>query len=817
MSWQAIVVLAASLSTEAAISTSDSAEDNHRPQRSSLAPAAGMPPAFLPLSRHTEIPRPARQQSTRQLLEALSEPAWVLSARTEREPLRPQCPWHHPSVTWLIARCQGQTADRAQILSGLDRAIANRHDPQRRFNAALALALLGDARGLPILSQTLLDSSAGLARRTIAAYALAEMPRSLDPTRLRTVIEQWWPDKTTDNAPDIVPVRELREDERLVAGLLWAVVRVQLLRTRYDPTKDDLIVRAARCEATSVRKMAAIAFSGNAWPAVPTELEQLLADSEPQVRRTALAALVACPNKAGNHAVLRGARDQDPLVRHQAIALLARFPGPQTELCLEQLMDSGTAADRAQVTKVAGELQLDELLARATTDESGRVRLAAAQALTARTGPGASRAILRLLKDRSPAIQAAVVESASRLPAPQAMPILLEAAASTALTTRQAAAVAMAGHSTAARQFSPAAPAADRQRQLQALRRDWPTRPGSELADREPTQPASAPTTANARRIGELLAAWYRPPATNRSQLAAQLLDMGPAAVAPIETVLERHGSYPGPELLKLVLARLDSTYRLLSELWHADQARERAAAAALADDLEYRRMSPTQAVVVAELVRDRSADTWLLLMPLLERDHPAKAAELDIEGLRHPDNRIRESTCAAMSRRPEPTKGQLLRELFDDPSPAVRSAAMAAAGPTGDPSLAPDLIRFLAEQNPYLRLTVAVSLTQLSHPEGPAELRRLAFDSDFSVRRALASQAVRIADKNHRFAIFLLTATMEDKRLEVRQQALTGLEELFGKRFDRDRLGRNLSVDQQIVRWKAFLESSPTTSHLAN
>ena len=835
------------------------APNARRNRRSELAQAGTPPAGHLLIPSRRRVP-PLRERPDQELLELLGRGAWVLDPVANHDPMRPECPWRHPAVHVLVERCRSDPARRVRIVRELRAAVEGKKDPFHRFNGAVALAALGVGDALPVLSRMLLDDagdsrakSTRLPRRTAAIFELARFPEALDPRALARCLDRWYPGIGRSGTPiprgdgdaatsvgasrsfDASTTMRSRwgDEEHLIAGLLWAFVGAQSRRGAFDPTTDERLLSAAGSDSASVRRVAALAYAESTWEPIPQPLVRLLRDNAPAVRRAALGALLRHPTESGRAALMRATSDTDIAVRLHAIELLAVFEHAETTERLTRLLSSGAIVERVAAARSAGSLRLEGLLVRATRDDAVRVRETVARQFAGIDSPAAREALARLLHDRSWQVQVAAVESISRLATPAAVAMLLDGIESPTLRTRVAAAAALAAHWPDAAEFPTAERPDVRKRLVGELRERW------ERAN----PPTAAPSVGRAEPTGlddegadavrRILRAWYAAGAVDRHRLSRELVGLGPPAVVAIEAFFDEHDSYPGPPLLRRVLAPIDPVYAGISRLWHSDERTESRAVSLLAGELEHRRLTAIQAVAVSQhLLRSTGVTAWLRLAPLVDRDAPELTPLLGTAGARHASAQVRQAACARLGR--DADHAQLLERLFRDSSPQVRIAALRAAGHTRNDALTGALNEAIATPDARARLAAAASLQQLGDRLGAEQLRLLTRDSDPKIRRdALrefidqwtattgpAKRSDRLIPQDLRTGTVdparLLMRALGDPKPEIRNEGLSGLEALTGRTFAFEQ-GKPTPTAEQVAKWKAALETEMLSRQLAN
>jgi HEAT repeat protein len=204
---------------------------------------------------------------------------------------------------------------------------------------------------------------------------------------------------------------------------------------------------AAAVVALTLVTLASRGASALVWPDVPARIEQGLASTDPQTRRTAARELTALGTARATPLVLRALDDADTDVKLAAADSAMRLHvAPATEAVLGWL-GSPIAALRSAACAVAGALpdaRAVPALGRALVDTEPVVRVAAADALGAYAGNGdAVSALLRKLDDASPNARRSVVQSLGRLGDERAVLPLVGKAQDSVPEVRQAVARAL--------------------------------------------------------------------------------------------------------------------------------------------------------------------------------------------------------------------------------------------------------------------------------------------------------------------------------------------------------------------------------------
>lgn len=774
---------------------------------------APSPPGHLPL-RSNRPPTPTQQRDTLEIAAMLSDPAYALRPSGDAPPLEVVCRWRHPAVAVLAQRSRASPLEARRVREIVDRLSAT-GTPTERVASALLRAELGDVGGLELLAAKFLDANAPIPERCLAAHALARFPDRLDPAALTKMLESWI-------GPPDEP--ELFQSERpvggdaadLVGAAAWALVSSRLAAPSYDPAADRWVDKLSEQPDARTRQAAAIAHRGRSWESIPRVLNRLLDDPDPAVRRSALAALTERPTEAGRPTVLRMVHDVDLEVACAAVERLALYPGLETTRRVAELVAHPSPRIRQSAVRAAGRLGQHGMALHATQDPAAAVRAASAEALAALDTPESARALKSLLEnDRSTEVQSAAVDAAQRLSDDLAVDVLLAGLDSAAVRTRERSAQALARYLPQSSDFPIHESAAGRAERIEMLRKDWSAKAAS-----VPRRPASSPL--DSPRVAELVRAWHVAGGPMRRRAEEELRGLSPAALPAIEAEFLAADAVPGEAFQQQVLAALDPAYAALPKLAATEQTVVEAAANQLAGEFARRKPTVLQALLIARAaLRGDSRSVWTKSAAIVLRDYgadqdpdaeqnPLLAAAVDrlVEaGLAHPDEWVRLAICERLEAAPSPRRADRLAALMNDPSERVRRSAIRAVGAASDPGLAESLRAALRSPSIPVQLEAAAQLCRMGEREGLDALRRLSISPDPEVRRRVVAEAAAAVDLVDRDAVLrLLTNALADAKLEVREQAIGGLERIVG--YASNASGRPAPHDEQVARWKKAMAS---------
>jgi hypothetical protein len=286
------------------------------------------------------------------------------------------------------------------------------------------------------------------------------------------------------------------------------------------------------------------------------------------------------------------------------------------------------------------------------------------------------------------------------------------------------------------------------------------------------------------------------------------------ASLAEVEEALLAEDKIPPADFVEQVLVPRDGAYRLLSSLDHPTPS----TVTSLVAQFERRPMSTLQGVMLAMRVDPREGrDVWVRLASKgLDALAASTRAERAIEraamermtrlGLAHPDEMVRESVCLALAKHPEQIPVDGLARLMTDSSERVRRAAIRAAGSTADRGTQASLVDALKSPSPAIQIEAASQLLAQGEPQGFEALRRLSVSPDDEIRRRVLDSLVLHPQVDREGTLRILTQYLSDAKLEIRQRAVAGLEQVVGP--DKDWANRpanqpKVFTEEQVSRWK--------------
>ena len=676
-------------------------------------------------------------------------------------------------------------------------------------NAAAALALLGSAAGVEHLAAAVRSDQLPLALRCAAAEALARLPTEIAVAPLRELIDHHEPGAGRSYYEELHGelIRGLArhaaacEEPRLIAALAApaGAVRLEALQAWADPPAGE----------TNLGDGGAPGDAGG--PNLPSEVENLCSDPDPRVRAAALAVLARHRHLGAEARLAAGLNDGELSVRLAAADALGELG---TAAAVEML--DALAGDEATLIRVAAVRALvragqHERALAAASDASWRVRAAATEALTDQPDRNRAAAARRLLDDGSATVQLRAVEAIAPWPLRLAGPLLLEAMASRAYATRQAAARELAARWPPAAEFPLDAPAERRAAAIEDLSARFRAEVG--FVDAAVVAEAARPTPAVV--TPELLATvealltkldTSNTDGTNgqsrRREALAALADLGPPLADALEH-LARVRQRPIPaDVYRDVLPTLSPTFAALDRLDSGEAAQRRRGAGALASLAEE---GPLGWLAAARLAERMTAEpdplVWRDALAAVAGDPGEPAVRLAYTAIGHADAEVRRRACELLAAHGEPGHAVVLLPALDDPSPAVVEAAVAALGSCGPLDDTAPLLALLRDAHEGLALEVARTLLRLEDPKAPDVLARLAYSGDPATRRQAAELMGEYPDPGFTATLIALL----DDRTAVRAAALASLPRVVGRDVAEPTSRGAAGTAERVEQWRRW------------
>lgn len=774
-------------------------------------------PGFLSLGRR-DAPAPTQERPSADLIALLSEPAWVRCSAARQEPSVIHCPWRHPAVEELLDRCRSDEPMKHEVLTSV-RRLSNQGSRTQRFNAALLLVQLSDDRGLPTLSERLLDPHATPAERILAAHALAVFPNRLDPKAMERLLESCFAGQGSLSPGQDAFAGDVAD---LVVSIAWLWARCQLCQPGYDASTDRWIDRFAKTPMPELRRIAALAHSNRPWTKIPRSLAGLLEDSDPSVRGSALAALTQMPETPARADVLKRTYDVDIDVMALAVERLAAFPDLQTTMRLSELRAHPSPLIRQAVVRAGARLRQESLVLPAIEDPSAEVRIQGALALRSLPSNVADPAWRQLVQnDRSSEVQLAAVTAVGEIPLERGVPILLVALGSPAAKTRQAARNHLVQTLPEAEAFPLDGPPELRSAQVEALTDAWRKQARASAPGKESLQWSESELSR--LQIEELVRICLEGSGAVKSRASERLRSLPVTSRSIVEDFFLARDQLPSVEFVHEVLAVLDPAYVTIARTLTRE-----ADSAAMRNELiahfERRATSQLQAILIARhILADNSMVSWTSLAPLLLRDHShretatggVQAGDRTLEfamdklvdrGLTHPNDIVRGLICHHLDPINAQRHHHRLELLMADSSERVRMAAIRAFGSVPDARASDALRADLESRSIPVQIQAAAQLCRRGDPEGQAGLERLFAAADPDVRKSVLACAPALAQgENRKPMLRLLTCGLSDDSSEVRIQALAGLEQAVGYTSSRPP-SPLIPREELIAQWKTTM-----------
>lgn len=301
-------------------------------------------------------------------------------------------------------------------------------DAEVRWNAATALGRVGDPSALDALVPRLQDPDSHV--RGAAATALGSIGHKaavaplVDTSRDENAIVRGSVATALGRIADPGTVSVLvvlsQDDDAVVRSSAVTAVG----RARFE-TGIDMVQAALHDDCAEVRG-AAVHVMARLRPS--RDLTAFLADSDPSVRRAALAA-IGEGTGAGESALILALQDADEEVRSVAVAALGRRHSETALIRLEEVLEDPSENVGEAAVQSLGQIveQRDRLvLVRALGSSHRAVRLAAVEVLAIDGGPGVRPAVEELVRHPDARTRAAAAQALGRIGDPRSAPVLIE-------------------------------------------------------------------------------------------------------------------------------------------------------------------------------------------------------------------------------------------------------------------------------------------------------------------------------------------------------------------------------------------------------
>lgn len=519
--------------------------------------------------------------------------------------------------------------------------------------------------------------------------------------------------------------------------------------------------------------------------ALPAPLPELARDPDPRVRIAALEAAARRRAPGAERLVQAALGDFDVQVRLAAIAALGEFGGPEAESSLRSLLDDRGELIRAAAVRALAARGDEQAMTRGAADRSWRVRLAVAEALGPRARPVAIHLARTLLSDQSAAVQGAVVRSVGGWPLEQSGPILLEALASNAFSTRLGASRQLAAAWPAAAEFpidaTPRQGAEALARLQAAFRSQFPSAAGgaagSSAGDPRPRRVPSERLAEVQRLLGEA----SDPAATREARDATlrRLASLGRELIDALEILASDNPAAISEVVYRDVLPKCGAEFAAIGRLQSPEVADRRSAGAELAAGAGQRPLGRLALARLAQVAaREPDPLVWRSVLAAVAGDGSEPSIRLACAGAGHPAMEVRRAACEHLCRYPSPRHQAVLLPALDDPHTDVVRVAVRALGLGGTMQDRQPLRRLLGAADESLRVEAATALARLDDAAGPAALERLTYSRDPTIRRQAAAAMGQVPDPSYTATLIRLL----DDHSSVRLAALDSLPKVTGQ-----------------------------------
>jgi HEAT repeat protein len=683
--------------------------------------------------------------------------------------------WHYPKMEEVLAQPVEQRPNLTKMLDDRDSKVA--------FNAAIALGRWGDAKAIKLLNRAVQTPTLPLPMRCAAVEALGIPTDPAVTAQLQKLIDQYGQHAHQSAAPY---VSELHEE------------LIHSLSRHEDPADDKRFVSALKSPRAEVRLEALKAWSAGKKETLPIEAADLRTDNDARVRVAALQAMASQKHPEAFEYLRQGLADTDFTVRRAAIGGLGILGGAESLAILKEQLKDRSDGVRAEAVKALAAMKSEQSVLETVDDKSWRVRLKAADSLSAFPTPAGAAAAEKLLEDPSAEVQAAVVQALRAWPLEKSGPLWLIAMSKSVFAARKAAARQLAEQWPPAEKFPVEGPADRRSEIVRDLGQQFRSRFNVAQTGRltsitsQPHKPQPVTPQAMAQ-VESLLEA---------DDLQG-LIAYGPGLIDVLEALRFQQKRTLSEQVYRDVLPKFQPVFDALDQFSSPEVGQRRHAAKQLQAIAAKQSCGRLALDRLARLMAAESDDlVWLGVLQVVANENGEEAATLVSAGLGHSSSEVRRQACLYLAAHPDRHHALLLTAALKDPQITVVCAAVQAlaAGGMDDPT---PLRSLLSSTNDEIQLAAATALTHLHDSTGKPVLERLAYSNDPQVRTRVA---VAMGENPDPAYLPILIHLLSDKAA-VSRAALASLPQVLGEDISQPPDPPPAATTERIARWKRWFE----------
>lgn len=693
--------------------------------------------------------------------------------------------WQHDALAEYLKESPGDKKGLKLALRSSDKFVA--------ATAAIALARLEPKSPVAPLVKVIRSRELPTSVRCAAVETLAREQAIENEGQLRTLVEQYGPSR----------------DGKLPNSQLYAELLAGLAR-HVDIGNEPLYAEALALHDLDVQTTVLALYAHAKEPMVPNEVRQLASSPNARLRVGALRVLVASGDGAVWKDLERSLQDQDLTVRLEAIALLGQLDQRESLNLLYERLDDPLEVHRAAAAKALVARREWAGVERAARDKSFRVRQEVAIGLREHASRERVELATALIGDVSSNVQESMAQSLVAWPEELAGPLLLEALGSPNRLPRVAAAKSLSTQWPIAKDFNPDAKLAERTPALAALKERWRREhPHSEVVAIKTAGKTTITLTAGELNEYErLLKRFQNPPGSSERWLAQKQLEERRRNLIPaIEQLVAAKRIKLDDAIYRELLPGASSLMATVEKLRTPDVNARRAAARSLATEGAKEPLNKLALGRIEELsAAERDPLTFIDVLRAAGTNPDYVAHDLALAALAHEEADVRRRGCEYLARCGNARQASALIKCLHDEDLVVRKNAILALERCGPADEREQLYAFLVNNDVYLQVAAAKTLSRWNDDRGAAALERLALADHPTTRRLAVMAMGELA--SDAFLPALMEA-LEDEPA-VRLAALAALPKVTQQDVLAKQAPPPVSAEAKVKVWQDWYEQQP-------
>ncbi|MDR1964908.1 MAG: HEAT repeat domain-containing protein, partial [Planctomycetaceae bacterium] len=516
----------------------------------------------------------------------------------------------------------------------------------------------------------------------------------------------------------------------------------------------------------------------------------------------------------------------ETIVRHAAMTALAEAGCREAVPVLKQKLHDSVAANRARAVESLRKLGCLEDVFQMVNDQDSAVRVEAAKAFAERCSPQTVMLARRMLNDYYEKVRQTTLNAIADWRIEESGLLLLDAAKSQHVSTRQQSLEILAKHGIAVRELNPLDLPKNQTEQHEKLVQCFHEVIGSSefrSQNHPPTdqlRPLIHPNDPILADVRHCLDDWQRPNRLReeRETIRTRLRGLSDRLL-PVFNYLYETERRKIPESFDSILAETEPVFEWIVQLKSENMNEKRQAASELARWSSVQNMDKLTLRRIADQVgRQTDSRVLSLLFEVVKKNDSELAKQLAATFLESESPELRRLACETFEELGDGHDLPRLIELLHDPNRNVFRSSLRAAAAIFDRTDSDDFEEERTEvvnrlknrqlQNDIrLWIEAAGVLYRLGDPVGEETFRRLSLSSEPRIRSDVAET---ISELGGEVFIPILIGFLDDRNGSVRQAALNGLPKLAGEEIEILDFGQSYSKEisvtqQKIARWKKW------------